>query len=145
MLCSRSVSHLGVVRTSIRDNLAQKVRNPPAMWETQVWSLGRGRSREGNGYPLQYSGLENSMDREALAGYRSWAHRIEHDWKYLARRTGLLLFLSSRLLCCESLPELSRKRLAYSVQGILGIFLTGLTGMKASFFLNYEELAFSHL
>ena len=26
---------------------------------------GPGRSREGNGYPLQYPCLENSMDREA--------------------------------------------------------------------------------
>ena len=30
------------------------------------WTLGLGRSpREGNGYPLQYSHLENSMDRGA--------------------------------------------------------------------------------
>ena len=34
---------------------------------------GLGRSpREGNGNPLQYSGLENSMDRGALAGYSPW-------------------------------------------------------------------------
>ena len=145
MLCSRSVSHLGVVRTSIWDNLTQKVKNPPAMWETQVWSLGQGRPRERNGYPLQYSGLENSMDRGVWQAISSWAHRVEHDWNYLAHRTGLLLSLSPRLLGCESLPELSRKRLDYSVQGILGLFLTGLTGMKASFFLNYVELAFSHL
>ena len=33
------------------------------MWETWVWSLGLGRSPgEGKGYPLQYSGLKNSMD-----------------------------------------------------------------------------------
>ena len=68
------------------------VKNPPAMQETLVdprageitWSMklqptpvfcnvgvlgsipGLGRSAgEGNGYPLQYSGLENSMDRGA--------------------------------------------------------------------------------
>ena len=37
--------------------------NPPAMWETWARSLaGLGRSPgEGKGYPLQYSGLENSM------------------------------------------------------------------------------------
>ena len=35
---------------------------PPAMQETWVWIPGLGRSpREGNGYPLQHSGLENSM------------------------------------------------------------------------------------
>ena len=33
-----------------------------------------GRSpREGKGYPLQYSCLENSMDRGAWGGYSSWA------------------------------------------------------------------------
>ena len=42
------------------------VKNPPAMWETRVHSLGWGRSPgEGKGYPHQYSCLENSMDRGA--------------------------------------------------------------------------------
>ena len=44
--------------------------NPPAMRKTWIWSLGSipglGRSPgQGNTYPLQYSGLEDSMDREA--------------------------------------------------------------------------------
>ena len=40
------------------------VKNLPAMQETSVQSLGGlGISPgEGKGYPLQYSGLENSMD-----------------------------------------------------------------------------------
>ena len=43
--------------------VAQLFKNPLAMWETWVGSLGWGRSPgEGKGYPLQYSGLENSMD-----------------------------------------------------------------------------------
>ena len=43
--------------------VAQLVKNPPAMWETWVLSLGwEDCPREGKGYPLQYSGLENSMD-----------------------------------------------------------------------------------
>ena len=44
------------------------VKNPPARQEPrQTGSIpGLGRSpKEGNGYPLQYSYLENSMDREA--------------------------------------------------------------------------------
>ena len=43
--------------------VAQLVKNPPAIWETRVQSLGWEDSPgEGNDYPLQYSGLENSMD-----------------------------------------------------------------------------------
>ena len=37
--------------------VAQLVKNPPALWETWVRSLGW----EGKGYLLQYSDLENSM------------------------------------------------------------------------------------
>ena len=41
------------------------VKNLPAMQETQVQSLNREDSPGGrNGYPLQYSCLENPMDRE---------------------------------------------------------------------------------
>ena len=58
--------------------VAQMVKNPPAMWETWVWSLGRS-SEEGNGYPFQYSCLENSMDRRA---WRGTVHGVakRHDW-----------------------------------------------------------------
>ena len=39
------------------------VKNPPAMWKTWVCSLGwEDPLGERKGYPLQYSGLENSMD-----------------------------------------------------------------------------------
>ena len=42
--------------------VAQLLKNPLAMWETWVWSLGWEDSPgEGKGYPLQYSGLENSI------------------------------------------------------------------------------------
>ena len=52
---------VGVVRALILPSLlAQMVKNLPAMQETQVQSLG-----EGNGNPLQYSCLENPMDRGA--------------------------------------------------------------------------------
>ena len=43
---------------------AQTVKNLPAIQEIQLRSLGWEDSpREGNGNPLQYSCLENSMDR----------------------------------------------------------------------------------
>ena len=44
------------------------VKNLPTMWETQGSGLGLGLGRspgEGNGNLLQYSCLENSMDRGA--------------------------------------------------------------------------------
>ena len=55
--------------------IAQLGKNPPAMWETPVQILGQeegdlgsipGLGRhpgKGKGYPLEYSGLENSMGR----------------------------------------------------------------------------------
>ena len=46
--------------------VAQLVKNPLAMQETWVQSLGQENPPgEGNGYPLHYSCLENSMDRGA--------------------------------------------------------------------------------
>ena len=45
--------------------MAQMVKNLPAMWETWVQSESGRSLREGNGYLLQYSCLENSMDRGA--------------------------------------------------------------------------------
>ena len=45
-----------------KDVVAQMVKNLPAMLETQVQSLVGKIPWRRNGYPLQYSGLENSMD-----------------------------------------------------------------------------------
>ena len=43
--------------------VAQLVKNPPAMWETLVQSLGwEDPLGKGKATQLQYSGLENSMD-----------------------------------------------------------------------------------
>ena len=43
--------------------VTQLVRNPPAMWDTWLWSLGwEDPVEKGKGYSLQYSGLENPMD-----------------------------------------------------------------------------------
>ena len=43
--------------------LYSSVKNLPAMWENRVRSLGQEDPLEKNGNPLQYSCLENSMDR----------------------------------------------------------------------------------
>ena len=50
--------------------MAQQVKNPPVMQETQemwVQPLGQKVPWRRNWHPLQYSCLENSMDRKAWA------------------------------------------------------------------------------
>ena len=49
-----------------------------------------GRSpREGKGYPLQYSGLENSTDRGAWRAYSPWSHK-ESDTTERCRHTHIM-------------------------------------------------------
>ena len=45
--------------------MAQTVKDLLAMWETQVRSLGQEDPLGGHGSPLEYSCLENPMDRGA--------------------------------------------------------------------------------
>ena len=54
--------------------MAQTVENSPAMRKIWVWSLGRED-------PLQYSCLENSMDRGAWWVAVMGSQRVEHDWE----------------------------------------------------------------
>ena len=69
------------------------VKNPLAMWETWVWFLGWEDSPgEGDGYPLQYSCLENSMDRgtwqatvHGVAKSRTWLSNVQFQW-FIAHR-----------------------------------------------------------
>ena len=59
---------LNFICTELASLVAQTTKNLPAMQETQVQSLGWFNPfspGEGNGNPLQYSCLENSMDRGA--------------------------------------------------------------------------------
>ena len=57
--------------------MAQLVRNLPAMRETWVRSLGwEDPLEKGKGYPLQYSGLENSMD--------CIIHGVAKNWMWLS-------------------------------------------------------------
>ena len=46
----------------------------------------------GNGNPLQYSSLENSMDREACWAYSLWVHK-EADTSLFSVSVSLLTFL----------------------------------------------------
>ena len=61
--------------------VAQVVKNLPAMQETWVQSLGREeRPGGGNGNPLQCSCLENPMDREA---WQATVHGVTKSWTRL--------------------------------------------------------------
>ena len=69
------------------------VKNLPAMQETQVQSLALGRSPgEENGYPFQYSCLENSMNRGA------WWSRVHGAHKELGVTDRLTLSLFTIIL-----------------------------------------------
>ena len=53
--------------------MAQLVKNPPAMRETWVRSLGwEDPLEKGMTTQLQYSGLENSMDSQRLPWWLRW-------------------------------------------------------------------------
>ena len=52
--------------SQIHSLVAHMVKNSPAVWETWVRFLGwEDPLEKGTGYPLQYSGLEDCMDRGA--------------------------------------------------------------------------------
>ena len=80
-----------------------------------VRSLRRERSPgEGNGYPLQYSGLENSMG--SLVGYSSWeSQRVGHDWAS-SRHTHRGVYSE------HWVPSLAGPRLASWVAGLFPAF-----------------------
>ena len=67
--------------------MAPVVEKPPAMHEMQemqVRSLGQENPGEGNGNPLQYSCLENSMGRGA--GYSPWGCKESDTTEELSAR-----------------------------------------------------------
>ena len=59
--------------------VAQSVKNLPAVQETQVRFLGWEDPGEGNGSPLQYSCLENPMDRRSWQAIVHGVTRVGHN------------------------------------------------------------------
>ena len=92
--------------------VAQMVKNLPAMQETirDVFSIpGWGRPPgKRNGYPLQYSCLENSMDRGA---WRATVHGVTKspvdwiEWLNTFHTEGVLWFPAKTFCCCRSIPH----------------------------------------
>ena len=64
---------------------------------------------EGNGYPLQYSCLENPMDREPGGLQSMGSQRVGHNWSVLARTHNAYIFLRVYLflLCISFLTNSS--------------------------------------
>ena len=61
------------LRTSL---VAHMVKDQPANTGDRGSLPGSGRSTgKGNGNPLQYSCLENPMDKTSLVGYSPWGHK----------------------------------------------------------------------
>ena len=92
------------------------VKNLPAMQETWVQSLGQEDSpEERNGYPLQYSCLENSMDRGAWrATYCGISESVMTEWL-----THMLWVVSEVAQSCPTLCDpMNCSLLGSSVHGI---------------------------
>ena len=71
-----------------------EIKNLPANAEDMIWILGSGRSpEEGNGNPLQYSCLENPMDRGTQQLQSIGSQRLRHDWTHIHHTLLLLLLL----------------------------------------------------
>ena len=72
-------------------HITQMVKNPPAVWETQVIPGLAKSPGEGHGDPFQYSCVENSMDRgawwatiHAVTKSRTWLDDFRFKrWKVL--------------------------------------------------------------
>ena len=68
--------------------VAQMIKNLPAIQETRSIPASKRSSGEGNGYPLRYSCLENSMDRRAWqATYSPWGHKESDTTEQLCTHT----------------------------------------------------------
>ena len=76
---------------------------------------GSGRSPgEGNGNPLQYSCLENPMDRWAWQAVQSMgSQRIRHDW---ATKTHTYTHTHIYIHCKTTIPQLKTKRTYLQIQ-----------------------------
>ena len=82
------------LRYSWASLVAQLVKNLLAMWDQSLGSIpGLGRSVEGKSDPLQYSGLENSMDcRIHGVAESDITERLLLSHTHIAKKNVVLLF-----------------------------------------------------
>ena len=83
-----------LLRYSWASLVAQLVKNLLAMWDQSLGSIpGLGRSVEGKSDPLQYSGLENSMDcRIHGVAESDITERLLLSHTHIAKKNVVLLF-----------------------------------------------------
>ena len=78
--------------------MAEQIKNPPAVQETWVWSLGQEDPlKEEVAAPFQYSRLKTPMDREAWQALVQRAIRVRHDWAHTHTLLGKTHNQSSNL------------------------------------------------
>ena len=104
--------------------VAQPVKNLSAMQETTGLIPGSGRSPgEGNSSPLQYSCLENSMDRGAWQATVRRVARVARDLATKPKRYNLLVQIMRTLyinfigrLRCNLAPKLRNNEMEVEVE-----------------------------
>ena len=86
--------------------MTQLVNHLPAMWETRVRSLGWEELLEkGKHYPLQYSGLENSMDSIVHGVTKSWTQLSDFHFHFIYINPTTTVFCLSCSLSLEFPPH----------------------------------------
>ena len=89
---------------------------------------GSGRSGEGNGHPLQYSCLENPMDR---GGWRATVHRIAESYTTerlhfhfrMLNNTDICCITSNSVVLCSAGTLLSKTNLLFHFFSIKQLWL----------------------
>ena len=94
--------------------MAQLVKNPPTMWETWIPSLcWEDPLEKRKGYPLQYSGLGNSLDCIVHGVAKSWKRLSDFHFHFLQNFVVMQIkkyFLLIKILfnvvfCCYALAS----------------------------------------
>ena len=106
--------------------MAQMVKNPSAMEETWVWSLGWEDSPGGgHGNPLQYSCLENSHGRRSLMGYSPWGHKESDTNEHNPACLHWVLIAAWAFSSCGSRGCSLLQRTGFSLRWLLLLWLLG--------------------
>ena len=77
--------------------VAQLVKNPPAVWETWVQSLGKEDPLEKGKTTHFHSGLENSMECIVHGVTKSWAQLSKLHFHFHTFKTNKVICLQARL------------------------------------------------